>query len=67
MAQTDVRATGGTGTICQVTGPYSSTKHPGVVIFVAKGDKFPVGIDGQSATWNITKVSSFSTTPVSEI
>lgn len=69
MAQTELRSSGQTGTICQVTAPYCSSRHAGMPLFIARGTKFPVDpIDGKSTTWSVAKSSAtLSTSPTAEI
>jgi hypothetical protein len=56
MSQTarPVAASGTTGTTCQIPGPYRSGRNARVVVFVKKGDKFPVDTDGASTTWTLS-------------
>lgn len=59
MAQTEVRSTGQTGTICQTSAPYSPVRHPYITMFVKKGAKFTVDpVDGQSTSWSVTKANA---------
>lgn len=51
-----VNASGQTGTICSVSGPYKCSTTPSVTEFVKKGDTFPNApktgsATGQAATW----------------
>ena len=48
-----VGASGTTGGTCQAAGPYSSSRNARVIIFLKKGDKFPVDSDGRSTTWTL--------------
>lgn len=47
-------ASGTTGATCATTGPYRSTRNAKVVVFVKKGDRFPVDTDGASTTWTLS-------------
>jgi hypothetical protein len=49
-----VAASGTTGTTCSTPGPYRSSRNAKVVVFVKKGDKFPVDTDGASTTWTLS-------------
>jgi hypothetical protein len=49
-----VAATGATGTTCSTPGPYRSNRNARVVVFVKKGDKFPVDADGANTTWTLS-------------
>jgi hypothetical protein len=48
-----IAASGITGTTCQTTGPYRSARNARVVVFLRKGDRFPVDSDGASTTWSL--------------
>jgi hypothetical protein len=48
-----IAASGTTGTTCATTGPYRSSRNAHVVIFLKKGDKFPVDCDGVKTTWTL--------------
>ena len=52
-----VQASGETGAICQVSGPYQSTRNAKLVTFVKAGDEFPADADGASTTWVILRVN----------
>jgi hypothetical protein len=56
MSQTalPVAASGATGTTCSIPGPYRSSRNARVVVFVKKGDKFPVDADGAKTTWTLS-------------
>ena len=56
MPQTaiSVTASGATGSTCQASGPYRSARNAKVIIFLKKGDKFPVDADGASTTWTLS-------------
>jgi hypothetical protein len=49
-----VTASGATGTTCSAPGPYRSSRNAKVVVFVKKGDKFPVDTDGAKTTWTLS-------------
>lgn len=55
MFQQEIRVSGKTGTICQVTGPYCSEKDKSWIMMVSKGEKFTVGFDGLPTTWWMVK------------
>jgi len=58
MIQSEVRASGKSGSLCQATGPYSSERNKSVVVLFSKGDKFTNDpIDGLSTTWYMVKGS----------
>ena len=48
-----VGASGASGSTCQAPGPYRSSRNAHVVVFMKKGDKFPVDSDGASTTWTL--------------
>lgn len=48
-----IAASGATGTTCAATGPYRSGRNAHVVVFLKKGDKFPVDSDGAKTTWTL--------------
>lgn len=51
---TAVTATGQTGGTCQTDGPYRCDRHPEIVMFIKKGDKFPVDpVDEGKTTWTL--------------
>jgi hypothetical protein len=56
MSQTarPVASSGATGTTCQAPGPYRSNRNAKVVVFLKKGDKFPVDTDGAKTTWTLS-------------
>jgi hypothetical protein len=56
MSQTarPVAASGATGMTCQTPGPYRSNRNARVVVFLKKGDRFPVDADGASTTWTLS-------------
>ena len=47
------QASGTTGGVCTVTGPYRSTRNSRVVVFVLARSKFPADTDGASTTWSL--------------
>ena len=36
------------------TGPYRSGRNAKVIVFLKKGDKFPVDTDGAKTTWTLS-------------
>lgn len=51
---TRVSASGKTGGVCAVSGPYKSTRNPSVVVFFKRGDKFtPDPTDGRDTGWTM--------------
>jgi hypothetical protein len=48
-----IGASGTSGSTCQAPGPYRSSRNAHVIIFLKKGDRFPVDSDGQSTTWTL--------------
>ena len=44
-------ASGATGTTCTTSGPYRSSRNAHVIVFLKRGDKFPVDSDGAKTTW----------------
>jgi hypothetical protein len=50
-----ISATGRTGTVCPVSGPYQSNRNARVTVFVKRGQRFPADSDGASTTWTIVK------------
>ena len=48
-----IAASGATGSTCAATGPYRSNRNARVVVFLRKGDKFPVDSDGARTTWTL--------------
>jgi len=58
MIQTEVRASGQTGTTCQATGPYSSERNKSIIVLFSKGDKFTNDpVDGRTTTWIMVRSS----------
>ena len=49
-----IAASGATGAICQTAGPYRSARNARIIVFLKKGDRFPVDSDGASTTWTLT-------------
>lgn len=49
-----IAASGATGTTCGTTGPYKSGRNAKVIVFLKKGDKFPVDTDGAKTTWTLS-------------
>ena len=47
-------ASGATGATCPAPGPYRSSRNAKVIVFVKKGDKFPVDADGANTTWTLS-------------
>jgi len=49
---TKVSASGTTGGICSVSGPYKSTRNTSIVVYYKRGDRFTVDpVDGRNTTW----------------
>lgn len=48
-----IAASGATGTTCATPGPYRSGRNAHVVVFLKKGDKFPIDSDGAKTTWTL--------------
>jgi hypothetical protein len=48
-----ISASGASGNTCQAPGPYRSSRNAHVIIFLRKGDRFPVDSDGQRTTWTL--------------
>lgn len=48
-----IAASGATGATCGATGPYRSSRNAHVIVFLKKGDKFPVDSDGAKTTWTL--------------
>ena len=48
-----IAASGATGSTCQAAGPYRSARNAKVIVFLKKGDRFPVDSDGASTTWTL--------------
>jgi hypothetical protein len=49
---TKISASGKTGGICSVSGPYKSYRNTSVVVFFKRGDRFSADpIDGRATTW----------------
>lgn len=48
-----IGASGASGGTCQATGPYRSSRNARVVVFLKKGDKFPVDSDGAKTSWTL--------------
>ena len=48
-----IAASGASGTTCAASGPYRSSRNAQVVVFLKKGDKFPVDSDGAKTTWTL--------------
>jgi hypothetical protein len=48
-----VASSGATGATCNSAGPYRSARNAHIVIFLKRGDKFPVDSDGASTTWSL--------------
>jgi hypothetical protein len=59
----DISASGKSGGTCQTSGPYTSSRTPSIVVFLARGQKFPNDpVSGSSTTWNlVTSTRSVST------
>lgn len=47
------RASGSTGSVCTVSGPYRSERNARVVLFVLANTRFPVDSDGASTSWSL--------------
>jgi hypothetical protein len=50
---TTVTASGRTGGICPVSGPYKSSRNARVTVFFKRGQRFPSDADGASTTWTL--------------
>ena len=50
---TSVVASGTTGTTCQKSGPYRSSRNARVTVFFKRGQRFPSDTDGASTNWTI--------------
>lgn len=49
---TRISASGKTGELCRVSGPYASSRNTSIVVFFKKGDKFSGDpVDGRATTW----------------
>lgn len=57
QVSTDVTATGGTGTVCQRSGPYKCNSHTEIIVFFKRGDRFPTCPvnRGHSTTWSMVR------------
>jgi hypothetical protein len=56
-ASQDVTATGGSGAICQRSGPYKCNSHEDVVVVFQRGDRFtscPMN-NGHATTWSVVR------------
>jgi hypothetical protein len=56
-ASTDVVSGGGSGAVCQASGPYKCNGHTEVVVVFKRGDRFPPCPmnGGHSTTWSIVR------------
>ena len=54
----EVKASVATGSVCNNSGPYRSSRGSRVTVFVKKGDRFPADTDGQSTTWSMVSSSA---------
>jgi hypothetical protein len=63
-SSTSVQASGKTGDRCSESGPYRSSRNAKVVVFVAKGQRFPPDTDGKATTWSSLSASSTQTLSV---
>jgi hypothetical protein len=54
---TDVVSSGGTGTVCQRSGPYRCNSHTDTVVIFRRGDRFPACPmeRGHATTWSIVR------------
>jgi hypothetical protein len=53
---TSITASGKTGGICSVSGPYKSGGTTPVVIYFKRNDKFPVDpVSGRATTWTMVR------------
>jgi len=51
---TKMTGSGTTGGTCQASGPYKCTRHSQIVMFIAKGQKFPADpVDGAATGWTM--------------
>ncbi len=48
-----IAASGATGSTCPAPGPYRSACNARIVVFLKKGDRFPVDSDGARTTWTL--------------
>ena len=62
---TAARASGATGSACNMAGPYRSNRNAQVIVFVLAGTKFPADTDGVSTTWTLVGDTTVSITPIS--
>ena len=60
-ASTSVSASGKTGSTCNQTGPYRSSRLARVIVFVKKGTRFPPDTDGASTTWSLLGATTSQT------
>ena len=52
ITATKVSASGKTGELCKVSGPYKSSRNTSIVVFYKQGDKFSNDpVDGRATTW----------------
>jgi hypothetical protein len=60
---TTVSASGSTGSTCLKTGPYKSSRHTSIIIFMKSGTKFPADpVDSRSTTWSMVGATGTQTT-----
>lgn len=49
---TKISASGKTGELCRVSGPYKSSRNTSVVVFFKRGEKFIADpVDGRATSW----------------
>jgi hypothetical protein len=48
-----IGASGTSGTTCPASGPYRSARNARIIVFLRKGDRFPVDSDGAKTTWTL--------------
>lgn len=54
----NMSVTGQTGGTCQVSGPYSPSRNPKIVVFFKQGDRFPADpVDGRATIWTMNSSS----------
>jgi hypothetical protein len=49
---TRISASGKTGELCRVSGPYRSSRNTSIVVYFKRGDKFTADpVDGRATSW----------------
>lgn len=56
------KASGNSGAVCRVSGPYRSNRNSRIVIFVLAGTNFPVDSDGTATAWSLVSDTQAATT-----